>query len=94
MAHKIDFKTFEGCYGVYTTPKQCEKIIKKLNNIGFSCDWDYGERNSIFIIPSKKEYCVFIHSHDTLDADEFLTPGKLNVYLNKLLKEGSYNQPK
>jgi hypothetical protein len=94
MAHKIDFKTFDGSYGVYTTPKECEIIISKLNDIGFLCDWDYGERNSIFILPGKKEYCVFIHSHDTLMADEFITPKQLNTYLDKLLKEGSNNQPK
>ena len=91
MAHKIDFKTFQGSYGVYTTLEECETITKKLNNIGFSCDWDHGGRNSIFINPFKKEYFLFIHSHGYLTADKFITPKQLNRYLDKIIKEGSDN---
>lgn len=32
MAHKIDFKTFKGSYGVYVTPKEYNYIYEDSSN--------------------------------------------------------------
>lgn len=94
MAHKIDFKTFDGSYGVYTTPKECENIFNKLIKLGFENFGEYGNE-SIYILPKEKRFiCYNLNEKDGLDCGIFLTPKQLNTYLNKLLKEGSDNQPK
>ena len=92
MAHKIDFKTFEGSYGVYTTPKQCKSLSDKLIKLGFNNLYNYGDE-SIWIAPFNKVFICY-SINDGLSCNEFVTPKKLHSYLNKLLKEGSDNQPK
>lgn len=94
MAHKIDFKTFDGSYGVYTTPKQCKSLSNKLIKLGFNDFHIYGNE-SIWILPYLKHFiCYSININDGLSCEVFLTPKQLHYYLNKLLKEGSDNQPK
>ena len=91
MAHKIDFKTFYGSYGVFTTSKQNENICSKLIKIGFErgCK-DYGT-NSIWIDPEAKMFKCYSLTERQLSCSVVLTPKQLNRYLDKLIKEGSDN---
>ena len=94
MAHKIDFKTFDGSYGVYTTPKQCKSLSNKLIKLGFN-DFHNNGNQSIWILPCEKRFISHhLNINDGLSCEVFLTPKQLHYYLNKLLKEGSDNQPK
>ena len=93
MAHKIDFKTFYGSHGVFTTPKQNKNISDKLIKLGFQEKYYYGNK-SIWIDPENKIFKCYSLNERELVCSVVLTPKQLHTYLNKLLKEGSYNQPK
>lgn len=94
MAHKIDFTN--GTYGVNTTPRECKTIVSKLTKLGFTCSTVHGDTdvNSIWIDPSEKIYSCYSLRFPYLICNTLVTPKQMNAYLNKLLKEGSYNQPK
>lgn len=94
MAHKIDFKTFDGSYGVYTTPNQCNSISDKLVKLGFYKSLSFGNK-SIWIVPYEKKFKIHnIDERSGLSCNKVISPRALTIYLNKLLKEGSDNQPK
>ena len=91
MAHKIDFKTYLGSYGVFTTPKQHKNLCSKLIKIGFEqFGKNYGT-NSIWIDPEAKIFKCYRLKEGQLSYQILLTPKQLDAYLNKLIKEGSDN---
>lgn len=83
MAHKIDFKTFKGSYGVYVTPKEYNSIIKKLIELKFNYH-NHGNK-SLWIYPKYNEFYSWNISQD-LAYTELVTAKQLTTYLNKLLK--------
>lgn len=92
MAHKIDFKTYLGSYGVFTTPKQHKNLCSKLIKIGFERDRkDNDDTNSIWIDPENKSFECYSLRKGELLCNIVLTPKQLHAYLNKLIKEGSDN---